>query len=774
MPDALNPIPNNDTRKEMARRVREEALTLSDMRVGSVTQQNNAAASIALDQPGDQVAAHDTFTKGLGHDMYGRVAKADLQSLISAINQDANGAKYNESPFPGVYEGAGKGKPAKFNAPLYKGGYSRPAGMKVRGWESPIAGHTFDLEGADPDQLAMPPAPAIGSAEMTAEMAEVYAAALIRDLPFDAWEGITKDSVIDTSSRDSIKTQQSALRDVLGALNALSFFSSVPNANALSEKHRKARFRDGTMLDGNNLFRGSTAGAHKGPYISQFMYLGNEAQSSGDLAATPAANSAKLSQDGLTRARSFGALSMAATALGDSGAEAQIETTVTEGIIRYGTQGIPQSFPPHRPDVDHMVEWETWLDVQNGANRKESLDVFLEENNAPKARFISSPRDLATYVHFDALYQAYLNACLLLLGTQAGTDVGFPEGGGGDAKERDAFATFGGPHILTLVCEVATRALKAVRRQKYNVHLRSRPEVVGAAVALAWTKDDDVLEALGHQRDDLVDTADEMEGANGLLSQVAAHNKKALAVWTAKGWGEDHGPLGSEDFNALLPMAFPEGSPMHPCYGAGHATVAGACVTILKAFFEMYEPAEQRGFSIYDVLGVGDDKNLYNNTFPAGLFGDEAPLTVTHAKFVGLSQEERDKIPFATAVLPDESTGYTSLRPVSAHLSIQQELDKLAANISIGRNFAGVHFYTDYYESLRMGERIAVSILQEQMLTYREPVSMRFTSFDDDRVMIVGTGGTKDQDDAAVLVWDENGNGGTKADFANWWSRHTS
>lgn len=29
----------------------------------------------------------------------------------------------------------------------------------------------------------------------------------------------------------------------------------------------------------------------------------------------------------------------------------------------------------------------------------------------------------------------------------------------------------------------------------------------------------------------------------------------------------------------LLPMAFPEGSPMHPSYGAGHGTVAGACTS---------------------------------------------------------------------------------------------------------------------------------------------------------------------------------------------------
>ncbi len=27
----------------------------------------------------------------------------------------------------------------------------------------------------------------------------------------------------------------------------------------------------------------------------------------------------------------------------------------------------------------------------------------------------------------------------------------------------------------------------------------------------------------------------------------------------------------------LLPQAFPEGSPLHPSYPAGHATVAGAC-----------------------------------------------------------------------------------------------------------------------------------------------------------------------------------------------------
>ena len=42
----------------------------------------------------------------------------------------------------------------------------------------------------------------------------------------------------------------------------------------------------------------------------------------------------------------------------------------------------------------------------------------------------------------------------------------------------------------------------------------------------------------------------------------------------------------SKNGTYLLPIAFPEGSPTHPSYGGGHATVAGACVTALKAFFD--------------------------------------------------------------------------------------------------------------------------------------------------------------------------------------------
>ncbi len=48
----------------------------------------------------------------------------------------------------------------------------------------------------------------------------------------------------------------------------------------------------------------------------------------------------------------------------------------------------------------------------------------------------------------------------------------------------------------------------------------------------------------------------------------------------------------------------------------------------------------------------------------------------------------------------------------------------------IGRNWAGAHYFTDYIESQRTGEQIALGILEEHMFTYRENFSMTVPLFD--------------------------------------------
>ncbi|MGI9435759.1 MAG: hypothetical protein ACR2Q4_13200 [Geminicoccaceae bacterium] len=183
------------------------------------------------------------------------------------------------------------------------------------------------------------------------------------------------------------------------------------------------------------------------------------------------------------------------------------------------------------------------------------------------------------------------------------------------------------------------------------------------------------------------------------------------------------------DCNQLLPMAFPEGSPMHPSYGAGHATVADGCVTMLKAFFEMFEDCDS-----------GVERELCKK---------DGTRIVYVPKPDGSALEEEDE------------------RKFKGKLTIQGELDKLAANISIGRNMAGVHYYSDYYDSLRMGERVAVGILMEQAPTYGEAMEVSFKSFDGDLITISGEAGSC----SSLSVMDPEGN---PVDPRDWWVRHVS
>jgi hypothetical protein len=204
----------------------------------------------------------------------------------------------------------------------------------------------------------------------------------------------------------------------------------------------------------------------------------------------------------------------------------------------YGALSIVQKSRETSVNSDFLTTFAFWLLVQNG--------VPVTQSTFPNVRHIINARDLAEYVHVDALYEAYLNALLYLKG------IGTPLNSGNpyiNNPSQIGFGTFGDAHILSLVAEVSNRALKAAWAQKW-LHRRCRPEAFCSRVELTKTN-----QATDPIHPDL------------LTSQVLidANNK-----WNT----------------FLLPTAFPEGSPTHPSYPAGHATVAGACVTLLKAWFD--------------------------------------------------------------------------------------------------------------------------------------------------------------------------------------------
>jgi hypothetical protein len=301
--------------------------------------------------------------------------------------------------------------------------------------------------------------------------------------------------------------------------------------------------------------------------------------------------------------------------------------------IPMGALLVPQKMQTTVLGDDYMTGYADWLAVQNGA-----LPGANRFDATP--RYIHNLRDLAQWVHVDALYQAYHQACLILLAA-APFDHGNPYTG---TVCQEGFGTFGGPHILSLVTEVATRALKAIWYQKWSVHRRLRPEAMGGLVHLT---------------------------RSGLASYPL--NAEILNAQVLDRIHSAHGTY-------LLPIAFPEGSPTHPSYGAGHATVAGACITVLKAWF--------------------DDSFVLPNPVVA----DAAGLSL---------------VPYS-----------------GPSLTVGGELNKLAANIAIGRNGAGVHYRSDYSESIRLGEELALDILEEQKETYNETFSFTLTRFDGTTVTI--------------------------------------
>ena len=119
----------------------------------------------------------------------------------------------------------------------------------------------------------------------------------------------------------------------------------------------------------------------------------------------------------------------------------------------------------------------------------------------------------------------------------------------------------------------------------------------------------------------------------------------------------------------LLPMGYPEGSPTHPSYPAAHAVNAGACATVLKAFV--------------------NESNEISQAVEAS--ADGRRLEPWHGKA----------------------------------LTLGGEIDKLASNIALARDAAGVHFRSDSVEGLKLGEAVAIGLLADYSRTYSE----RFDGF---------------------------------------------
>ena len=298
-----------------------------------------------------------------------------------------------------------------------------------------------------------------------------------------------------------------------------------------------------------------------------------------------------------------------------------------------------QQYNVYLPGKDYMTDKDSFLAVQDGRGP-------FEKNIVAGPGFLHTGRHINAFVHVDELYQAYFMATLNLLDRmQIPFNPGNPYK---HSRTQAGFGTFGNPHAVALVAELTTPALKAVWFQKWFVHRALRPEAYAGLVHFKMTANRDYP-----------------------LHHEIFNSKAAAAVLSKNG-------------TAFLPMAFPEGSPTHPSYGSGHATVAGACATFIKAFFD-------ENAVIPEPVAVSDD----------GL------------KLEPYTGSDRDQI------------------------TVMTEANKIAANVGIARNCAGVHWRSDHVQSILLGEAIATSVLSDEKATYNEDFGgFTFTKFNGTKVTI--------------------------------------
>lgn len=307
--------------------------------------------------------------------------------------------------------------------------------------------------------------------------------------------------------------------------------------------------------------------------------------------------------------------------------------------VPFGAMTITQRYNVPVSGNNHLTNYNEWLAIQSGASPSGITSLATD----PTPRYLRNNRDLAQYVLRDFNAQPYMNAALIINSFGSGVYADSNPVNSSVTQTREPM--WGINHALDLVSRMALMSQSVGWYQKWLVHRRARPEVF-----------------FGRVHNHVLGVATYPINAELLTSPAL-------------------GLTFSQNASYLLPMATPSGSPLHPSYPAGHATMAGAAATILKAYFK-------GSHVIPSPVQASDD-------------------------------------------------GLTLLPYTGPALTIEGELNKLATNISIGRDAAGVHFRSDGDPGMVLGEAMAIGVLSDLVNGFNEDFAgFTFNKFDGTSITI--------------------------------------
>jgi hypothetical protein len=282
--------------------------------------------------------------------------------------------------------------------------------------------------------------------------------------------------------------------------------------------------------------------------------------------------------------------------------------------VQIGALPVEQKY--QSPDfTNFMTTIQSYLNIWNGGP-----PVVNPQLTGP-TRHLLTIRDCANYIHLDPVWQPFFTAATILANQK------IPVGYTCIPRNGAKFINLGPIDLHELLMETTKLAMDACWVWKW-CQLKLRPEEMAYQVHLKITEN----EGLDFPQSLLT---------NPVLTEI--HNQNG---------------------NYLLPQAYPEGSPGHPAYPSGHATIAGAMATVLKAWYDC-------------------------------------------------SKTIKAKIPNANgSALVDYIENGQQI-----YLNIGDELDKLASNCGTFRNFAGIHYRSDL-DGILIGEMVGIKLLECMVKRY--------------------------------------------------------
>lgn len=319
-----------------------------------------------------------------------------------------------------------------------------------------------------------------------------------------------------------------------------------------------------------------------------------------------------------------------------------------------------------------------------GRNMKEMINIQNTTiSNLPPVptnfiehKYMYSGRVLAAGVQTDYVYSLQFQAATILNALGAKPNPGWPK-----YKNQTPFITGSNmTAVVTAMGEVSQYALKHAWFWKWQVYRKLRPECTSM-----W------IDNIKNKR--------VKNKHNYNISKVVLRNPvmEAVKQYNAE-WGPDF------DKSYTLDQVYQSGSPTHPTYPAGHSVIAGAISTVLKIYYDAEQP-----WSSLPGLQIGSQNR---DILPTPLNGP-----VIQADDTG-----DNLIDYTDSCIND--------------MTIAGEINKLASNISLGRDWAGVHYRSDSIPGMILGEAIAIDYMEDMLSAQVEnnldctPPEITFRKFD--------------------------------------------